>query len=232
MSGWQDDAREFGRYVRQGGWRLGLLVARNCGAGQGKVPVAQFAIEARIGTSTVSLYLRAWELAANENLVPHAVTLSPTAEPVLDTTSLPDWRRFYRSERQLTGRTGSIELHPDPDVMKRRMEGRPDAPQIAKAVTAALQPGPRAELASALTRQAEAEHVAPPVPPRDAPVFVTVESVQRVLNALQAVRDEVDRLPPVMTTHSKKLLARAAADVLPTVQRLTELEKVPMGAAT
>ncbi|MCX5045500.1 hypothetical protein OG921_20240 [Aldersonia sp. NBC_00410] len=57
-----DDAREFGQHFKQGGWRLGLLVARNVehgGAGgrpaenrslengSGKVSMSQFADLAR-----------------------------------------------------------------------------------------------------------------------------------------------------------------------------------------
>lgn len=223
MNAWQDDAREFGRFVRQGGWRLGLLVARNCGDGVGKVPIAQFAIEARIGTSTVSLYLRAWELAAEANLVPHAAQLTRDSEPTLDTTALPHWQNFYRSERQLTGRSGSLELHPDPGVMQRRMEQRPDAPKIASAVVGALAPADRVQLADELSRQVETEHVIPPAVERERPVYITVNSVQRVLDALALVESEAERLPPVMTMHSKTLLSQAAMRTEPTIKWLISL---------
>jgi hypothetical protein len=233
MSAWQEDAREFGRFVRQGGWRLGLLCARSVGAGPGKVSVAQFSIEARIGTSTISLYLRAWELAADENLVPHADGLEPGSEPVLDTTTLPDWRRFYRSERQMAGRGSSVELHPDPQVMQRRLRDRPDtAEQIVSAIEKGLPDAHAADLAERLSQRVEREHIPPPSPPRDRPVFVVVDSVQRVIDALELVRAEADRLPPVMTTNSKTLLTRAAMATLPVVEDLAGLARdIPVGAS-
>jgi hypothetical protein len=82
-----DDAREFGQHFKQGGWRLGLLVARNVEPhkGQGKPrppvdeaasPVAdekpskvsgtEFAAKAGVSKQCVAYYYKAWQLAADE----------------------------------------------------------------------------------------------------------------------------------------------------------------------
>jgi hypothetical protein len=74
----QQDAREFGLHVRQGGWRLGLLVARNVEKGKGeggggtdgshrrdrdsdeKVSARKFASVAGTSHDRVLRYLDAW----------------------------------------------------------------------------------------------------------------------------------------------------------------------------
>src|SRR5262245_7607975 len=72
------DAREFGIHVKQGGWRLGLLVARNvepgAGAGErtdleprndrsevGKVSASRFAEQSQTSVPRVMRYLHGWE---------------------------------------------------------------------------------------------------------------------------------------------------------------------------
>lgn len=117
----KQDAKEFGQHVRMGGWRLGLLVARNVKPGTGgprtgtntpvsKITARQFAEEANIGipkgTKTrpnldrisherVIAYLTGWETAAEAGHVPHAADLAPTEEPSIDWASLPEWGDFY-----------------------------------------------------------------------------------------------------------------------------------------
>jgi hypothetical protein len=76
------DAREFGLHVKQGGWRLGLLVARNVERGvgdrsvsrrdrdakvEGKVSVQAFARKAGTTADRVLRYLDAWERAARSS---------------------------------------------------------------------------------------------------------------------------------------------------------------------
>jgi hypothetical protein len=93
-----NDAREFGQHFKQGGWRLGLLVARNVehgGAGgrpaenrspensSGKVSISRFAEMAGVSKSHVSYCYKAWQLAADDGKCPHAEALSPDDE-VLD----------------------------------------------------------------------------------------------------------------------------------------------------
>ncbi|GAA2438003.1 hypothetical protein A7G45_00355 [Mycolicibacterium llatzerense] len=67
-----DDAREFGQHCKQGGWRLGLLVARNVHVSGdergrsdleadklGRVTANQFADKAGVSARTVQLYYKA-----------------------------------------------------------------------------------------------------------------------------------------------------------------------------
>lgn len=96
-----EDAREFGRHFKQGGWRLGLLVARNCEPGKpgrpkadaenpsremdsGKVSFTDFAGEAGVSQSHVSYYYKAWKLAADDGKCQHAQSLSPEDEDLDD----------------------------------------------------------------------------------------------------------------------------------------------------
>jgi hypothetical protein len=230
MATWQEDAREFGRHVKAGGWRLGLLVARNVILGarspvKDKVSAQEFAQVAGISPGTVALYLRGWEAAADVGLVPHADVMTPRAEPTLDINRLPAWQNFYASERQLAGRGGSVELHPDPEVMARRLAGKPDGgQQIARAVTSALPVEHKSALVTQLRQELPApERPATPEPKPDRPLFFTVESVQRVIDDLDKLVADAERLPPQMTTHSRTLLSDSASRALPVVEWLSAL---------
>jgi hypothetical protein len=108
------DAAEFGAHVRSGGWRLGLLVARNVYRGRpsakinsisvelGKVSTAQFARKAGISDETIRRYLTAWELAATQDLVPATADLRPGQDPVLRVEDLPEWSSFTVQEKEPT----------------------------------------------------------------------------------------------------------------------------------
>lgn len=89
------DAKEFGEHVRNGGWRLGLLVARNVlrNAGEGrpsktaensavsKISGRAFSRQAgNITDKTVTKYLDAWNMAAADGHVPASSLLSPGQE--------------------------------------------------------------------------------------------------------------------------------------------------------
>jgi len=103
----QRDAEEFGVHVKAGGWRLGLLVARNVeklGRGRprnsevsefSKVPASVFAGIAGITDKTVMRYLSAWEHAAADGIVPPAANLSPGQDIDLDLDKLGDWSAYY-----------------------------------------------------------------------------------------------------------------------------------------
>lgn len=110
------DAREFGLHVIQGGWRLGLLVARNVVKAPGRVPAeelapktnaSEFARRSKTSTTRVLRYLDAWERAADAGLVPHASELTPGQEVLthnghpllLDVDALPSWQAYYRTPR-------------------------------------------------------------------------------------------------------------------------------------
>lgn len=111
------DAEEFGVHVRAGGWRLGLLVARNVEKGQrggdttishtrnGKVPAYVFAKQAGTSADRVLRYLSAWEHAAADGLVKPAHELSPGEEVELDADKLGDWSDYYPPVHSLDGRS-------------------------------------------------------------------------------------------------------------------------------
>lgn len=101
------DASEFGLHLKQGGWRLGLLVARDVEPGLGdpslpgevrthpvKISASEFgrlAFGHDNGTNRVMRYYRAWERYAAKGKVPHAAELSPGDDPELDWERLPHW---------------------------------------------------------------------------------------------------------------------------------------------
>jgi hypothetical protein len=109
MDAIQQDATEFGNHARAGGWRMGLLVARNVekGSGEGryganrndrygnKISAQAFAKIADTSAPRVLRYLDAWESAAEAGHVPAAETLSPGDEVELDAETLPAWDEFY-----------------------------------------------------------------------------------------------------------------------------------------
>lgn len=133
------DAREFGLHVRQGGWRLGMLVARNVerskpGSRQdqsdrtdlGKVSVTRFAADAHVGKERVLRYLDAWERAADEGVVPHAADLEPGRELDLDADKLPDWSSYYTTQRAgvVSGepeRTPLTNLHEQESIVQQAL---------------------------------------------------------------------------------------------------------------
>lgn len=109
----QRDADEYGAHVKAGGWRLGLLVARNVEKGQGqtsglkqggsprkaadshteKVSLADFATQSGVHRKRVATHYDAWEKAAAAGIVPPGGTLSPGQD-----VKLPDaekWDEFY-----------------------------------------------------------------------------------------------------------------------------------------
>lgn len=100
------DAKEFGLHMRQGGWRLGLLVARNVVVAPGrvapetllpKVNATAFAKIAGTSNDRVLRHLAAWERAANAGLVPHSRDLTPGSQVDLDVERLPAWGPIYNA---------------------------------------------------------------------------------------------------------------------------------------
>lgn len=118
------DAHEFGLHLKQGGWRLGLLVARDVEPGEGessgvvrsdraglaegqKISAVRFAEMAGTHHSRVMRYYRAWERYAAKGRVPHASELSPGDEPDLNWELLPQW---VLSVPESGGATGVLKL--------------------------------------------------------------------------------------------------------------------------
>jgi hypothetical protein len=115
------DAKEFGVGVRCGGWRLGLLVARNVTPGKAGRPAAEdnrspendsepvklsmnkFAELAGVSVSHVKYYYDAWELASKASLVPSAGSIQPGDEDIdveadsieVDDNPRTHWTHFY-----------------------------------------------------------------------------------------------------------------------------------------
>lgn len=113
------DAREFGLHVKQGGWRLGLLVARNvdyAGNGRpsnaklrdrevsGKVSADGFATESDTSADRVLRYLKAWNKAADAGLVPHSDDLHPGDELDQIDFDAINWNSYY------TGAAGPFRI--------------------------------------------------------------------------------------------------------------------------
>lgn len=110
------DAIEFGSHFKQGGWRLGLLVARNCEPKQGKrtdlatsgevkVSCEEFATKAGVSSSTVKYYYAAWELAAESGYCLSAKELSPGQDDLEDFDEDDHerreiWAKFYQKARE------------------------------------------------------------------------------------------------------------------------------------
>lgn len=99
------DAHEFGIHVHQGGWRLGMLVARNVVKSPGRVAAAtlapktnatRFAKDSKTTVDRVLRYLDAWEAGAEAGHVPHATDLQPGMDVDLNVDRLPSWDVFYR----------------------------------------------------------------------------------------------------------------------------------------
>jgi hypothetical protein len=103
------DAREFGIHMRQGGWRLGLLVARNVEKKStahrphvtnrdknDKVSAREFSEVAGVDRNKVLRYLKAWNIAAEDGFVPPSSELSPGEEVDLNVDKLPEWTTYLR----------------------------------------------------------------------------------------------------------------------------------------
>jgi hypothetical protein len=114
------DAREYGDHVRYGGWRLGLLVARNVEKGNsngrppqeetatvvavssGKVSAKEFARRSGTSDMTALRYLDAWERAAEAGYVPRSADMVPGQDVQLPKDEDGElWRTFYRSQAGL-----------------------------------------------------------------------------------------------------------------------------------
>lgn len=112
------DAAEFGQHFKQGGWRLGLLVARSVksstGSGArsdlehvpGKVTTSEFAKKSGIGDRSIRFYYKAWELAADDGMVHHAKDLSPGDEDAsldydeIDFDNRALWSKYLNKARE------------------------------------------------------------------------------------------------------------------------------------
>ncbi|MFB9603880.1 hypothetical protein ACFFTQ_12955 [Streptomyces roseofulvus] len=106
------DAREFGVYARTGGWAFALKVARSVrpggqaaeGVAARKVSARAFAELAGCSADRVMRYYKAWDMAADDGLVPQFEVLEPGAD-----IELPDadvWLSYYTSRNSASSVRG------------------------------------------------------------------------------------------------------------------------------
>lgn len=95
------DAREFGAYARTGGWAFALKVARSVRPGgqsaedSPKVSAKAFGELAGCSAERVMRYYKAWDMAADDGIVPQFEALTPGED-----IELPDadvWLSYYSS---------------------------------------------------------------------------------------------------------------------------------------
>ncbi|AVD99684.1 hypothetical protein HWB51_gp066 [Mycobacterium phage Cuke] len=150
---WIEDANEFGRHFKQGGWRLGLLVARNCLPSVGgrptnesqnrppvdsfteKTSIREFAEIAGVSKSTVAYYFKAWELAADAGLVLHSSDLNPgdddSGVSELEEGNEDDeerrekWKVFYRQARNGEKKQAETKVEAKPKANEKKPERLP-----------------------------------------------------------------------------------------------------------
>lgn len=140
------DATEFGKHFKQGGWRLGLLVARNCESKQGKrtdlatsgevkVSCEEFAAKAGVGSTTVKYYFAAWELAAEAGYCLPAKELSP-GDDDLDDFDEEDherreiWTKFYQKAREPKKPKQKQEVEQKPEPKETESKQVDEEPEI------------------------------------------------------------------------------------------------------
>ncbi|MFJ7069324.1 hypothetical protein [Streptomyces sp. NPDC101115] len=104
------DARDFGVYARTGGWAFALKVARSVrpggqqAEGSEKASAKAFAELAGCSAERVMRYYKAWDMAADDGLVPQFEALLPGED-----VDLPDadvWLSYYSSRNSATSVRG------------------------------------------------------------------------------------------------------------------------------
>ncbi|MGP3691520.1 hypothetical protein ACTVZO_43985 [Streptomyces sp. IBSNAI002] len=146
------DAHEFGAYARTGGWAFALKVARSVRpGGQGadetdKVSARRFAELAGCSPERVMRYYKAWDLAADDGLVPQFEALS-----VGEDVELPDadaWSGYYASRSSATSVRGvaitaaaeaegirptkALEVAENPTALRAAILADPDTARAAR----------------------------------------------------------------------------------------------------
>ncbi|WP_430727338.1 hypothetical protein [Streptomyces beigongshangae] len=147
------DARDFGAYVRAGGWAFALKVARSVRPGgepageTPKVSAKGFAELAGCSPERVMRYYKAWDKAADDGLVPYFETLAPGRE-----IELPDsdvWHAYYSSRSSASSDRGTaitaaaeaegirptkaLEVAENPTALRAAILADPSTAQTARA---------------------------------------------------------------------------------------------------
>ncbi|MET7702384.1 hypothetical protein [Streptomyces sp. NPDC005485] len=147
------DAREFGAYARTGGWAFALKVARSVrpgGQAAGETPkisAKEFAELAGCSPERVMRYYKAWDMAADDGLVPQFEALAPGED-----IELPDadiWLSYYSSRNSATSVRGTaiaaaaeaegirptkaLEVAENPTALRAAILADPSTAQAARA---------------------------------------------------------------------------------------------------
>jgi hypothetical protein len=147
------DAKEFGEHVRNGGWRLGLLVARSVEVGKNKggdrkseninwensqliekVSALAFARQAgNITNKTVQKYLTAWDLAAADGLVPTSSDLSPGQSFTFNEEEhTPEtWKQYFKTPGEPNDKNAFIALNDTVTSFSSKVEEKWDDAKLA-----------------------------------------------------------------------------------------------------
>lgn len=244
----QADAQEFGQHVRQGGWRLGLLVARNVEKGQGtgdnqhsevrtnvqtsKVSGEKFARLSGVSRPKVLRYLEAWNLAAEQGVVPPASDLTPGTNIDLDVDTLPAWSQFYEA-KNTSGRQPE-PIKPSVEEVAEAVKSNPD---YAKAVAEHVEPT-REQVTKAMRSNPEIEQAA-----RDEAWEMTREKARAESSTYNPDSRSADDLPAQRTaadeqddlgrfTLHMRQAKRALRDALTAARRLETVVLDPDEALT
>ncbi|MDQ0954612.1 hypothetical protein QFZ24_008535 [Streptomyces phaeochromogenes] len=147
------DARDFGAYVRAGGWSFALKVARSVrpgGEAAGETPkisAKDFAELAGCSPERVMRYYKAWDKAADDGLVPYFEALAPGQD-----VELPDsdvWHSYYVSRSSASSDRGTaiaaaaeaegirptkaLEVAENPTALRAAILADPSTAQAARA---------------------------------------------------------------------------------------------------
>ncbi|MEV7565814.1 hypothetical protein [Streptomyces tanashiensis] len=106
------DARDFGVYARTGGWAFALKVARSVrpggqaaeGTARTKVSAKAFAELAGCSPERVMRYYKAWDMAADDGLVPQFEVLVPGED--IDLPDADVWLSYYTSRNSASSVRG------------------------------------------------------------------------------------------------------------------------------
>ncbi|MFI1439233.1 hypothetical protein [Streptomyces fructofermentans] len=147
------DARDFGAYVRAGGWAFALKVARSVRPGgeaagdTAKVSAKAFAELAGCSPERVMRYYKAWDKASDDGLVPYFEALAPGQD-----VELPDsdvWHTYYTSRSSAGSERGTaiaaaaeaegirptkaLEVAENPTALRAAILADPSTAQAARA---------------------------------------------------------------------------------------------------
>lgn len=214
------DATEFGVAVRCGGWRLGLLVARNVEPGQAgrpteesatssqltKVSMNRFAEMAGVSRKQVQDHYKAWELAAQAGLVPKADQIVFGDDEVavdIDSIEVEDnprteWSHFY-----------GLAKNPPKEKPKEKKEEKPKPEEVDEDF------GISAETPMTEDEKAEADS------------SIIRNELLEILESTRGILSRLQRLGPVENTELLNEISSVSMDLSTTAIALgVQTEKV------